>query len=143
MPKTRRRRGARLEMTSLMDVMFLVLVFFIYCIFDMSVHKGVKVDLPRAAGADEKGERIVLTIGPDDALQFNGEPTTRAEALAKVKRLYAADMHLPVLISGDRKSSLGVGVEILSDLKAAGVEKVSFQVRGAVDGPSAEAGNGP
>ena len=130
MPKTRRRRGARLEMTSLMDVMFLVLVFFIYCIFDMSVHKGVKVNLPRAAGADEKGERIVLTIGPDDALQFNGEPTTRAEALAKVKRLYAADVHLPVLISGDRKSSLGVGVEILSYLKAAGVEKVSFQVRG-------------
>lgn len=143
MPKNRRRRGARLEMTSLMDVMFLVLVFFIYCIFDMSVHKGVKVDLPRAAGADEKGERIVLTIGPDDALQFNGEPTTRAEALAKVKRLYAADVHLPVLISGDRKSSLGVGVEILSDLKAAGVEKVSFQVRGAAEGPSAEVGNGP
>ena len=143
MPKTRRRRGARLEMTSLMDVMFLVLVFFIYCIFDMSVHKGVKVDLPRAAGADEKGERIVLTIGPDDALQFNGEPTTRAEALAKLKRLYAADVHLPVLISGDRKSSLGAGIEILSDLKAAGVEKVSFQVRGAAEGPSAEAGNGP
>ena len=30
MSKNRRRRSARLEMTSLMDVMFLVLVFFIY-----------------------------------------------------------------------------------------------------------------
>lgn len=130
MPKTRRRRGARLEMTSLMDVMFLVLVFFIYCIFDMTVHKGLKVDLPNAAGADEKGERVVLTIGPDDALQLNGEAMTREAALAKVKSLYAADMKLPVLISGDRKSSLGMGVELLSELKAAGVEKVSFQVSG-------------
>lgn len=130
MPKSRRRRGARLEMTSLMDVMFLVLVFFIYCIFDMTVHKGLKVDLPNAAGADEKGERVVLTIGPDDALQFNGEATTREAALAKVKDLYAADMKLPVLISGDRKSSLGTGIELLSELKAAGVEKVSFQVSG-------------
>ena len=86
MPKTR-RRGARLEMTSLMDVMFLVLVFFIYCIFDMAVHKGLKVDLPNAAGADERGERVVLTIGPDDALQLNGEAVTRAAALAKVKGL--------------------------------------------------------
>ena len=50
----------RLEMTSLMDVMFLVLVFFIYCIFDMAVHKGLKVDLPNAAGVGEKGERIVI-----------------------------------------------------------------------------------
>ncbi len=130
MPKTRRRRGARLEMTSLMDVMFLVLVFFIYCIFDMTVHKGLKVDLPNAAGADEKGERVVLTIGPDDALQLNGEAMTREAALAKVRSLYAADMKLPVLISGDRKSSLGMGVELLSELKAAGVEKVSFQVSG-------------
>ena len=130
MPKTRRRRGARLEMTSLMDVMFLVLVFFVYCIFDMTVHKGVKVDLPNAAGADEKGERIVLTIGADDSLQLNGEPTTRAAVVAKVKDLSAVDMRLPVLISGDRQSSFGTGIEILSELKAAGVEKVSFQVRG-------------
>ncbi len=130
MPKTRRRRGARLEMTSLMDVMFLVLVFFVYCIFDMTVHKGIKVDLPNAAGAGEKGERIVLTIGADDSLQLNGEPTTRAAVVAKVKDLAAVDMRLPVLISGDRQSSLGTGIEILSELKAAGVEKVSFQVRG-------------
>ena len=130
MPKTRRRRGARLEMTSLMDVMFLVLVFFVYCIFDMTVHKGVKVDLPNAAGADEKGERIVLTIGADDSLQLNGEPTTRAAVVAKVKDLSAVDMRLPVRIAGDRQSSLGTGIEILSELKAAGVEKVSFQVRG-------------
>ena len=67
----RRRRGARLEMTSLMDVMFLVLVFFIYCIFDMAVHRVVKVELPSAAGAMEKGERIVITISADDSLQLN------------------------------------------------------------------------
>ena len=127
---SRRRRGVRLEMTSLMDVMFLVLVFFIYCIFDMAVHKGLKVDLPRVAGVDEKGERIVITILPDDALQFNGEPISREDAVAKVRELNAVHMNLPVLISGDRKSSLGLGIELLSQLKSAGVEKVSFQVSG-------------
>ena len=119
-----------MEMTSLMDVMFLVLVFFIYCIFDMAVHKGLKVDLPNAAGVDEKGERIVITILPDDALQFNGEPISREDAVAKVRELNAVHMNLPVLISGDRKSSLGLGIELLSQLKSAGVEKVSFQVSG-------------
>jgi len=47
-----------------------------------------------------------------------------------VKELNAVKMKLPVLISGDRKSSLGVGIELLSELKAAGVEKASFQVSG-------------
>ena len=127
---SKRRRGARLEMTSLMDVMFLVLVFFIYCIFDMAVHKGLKVDLPNAAGADEKGERIVITIKADDSLQLNGMDLTKDAILARVKELNAVKMKLPVLISGDRKSSLGVGIELLSELKAAGVEKASFQVKG-------------
>ena len=126
----RRRRGARLEMTSLMDVMFLVLVFFIYCIFDMAVHRGVKVELPSAAGAMEKGERIVITISADDSLQLNGAPTTREEVVRKVRELAAANVSWPVLVSGDRKSSLGTGIELLAELKSAGVEKVSFQVNG-------------
>ena len=126
----KRRRGARLEMTSLMDVMFLVLVFFIYCIFDMAVHKGLKVDLPNAAGADEKGERIVVTIKADDTMQLNGMPLSREEVISRVRELNRVKMNLPVLISGDRRSSLGVGIELLSALKAAGVEKASFQVSG-------------
>ena len=113
-----------------MDVMFLVLVFFIYCVFDMTVHKGLKVDLPNAAGAEEKGERIVVTIGADDALQLNGEAVARADVVSKVQALYASGMKMPVLVSGDRQASLGVGIELLAELKAVGVEKVSFQVSG-------------
>ena len=126
----KKKRQVRLEMMSLMDVMFLVLVFFIYCIFDMAVHKGLKVDLPNAAGADEKGERIVITIKQDDSIQLNGMEMKKADVIARVKELNAVKMKLPVLISGDRKSSLGVGIELLAELKAAGVEKASFQVSG-------------
>ena len=127
---SRKSRRPRLEMTSLMDVMFLVLVFFIYCIFDMAVHKGLKVDLPNAAGADEKGERIVITVKADDTMQLNGMDLAKDEIVVRVKDLAAVKMKLPVLISGDRKSSLGTGIELLSELKAAGVEKASFQVTG-------------
>ena len=119
-----------MEMTSLMDVMFLVLVFFIYCVFDMAVHRGVKVDLPSAAGTLERGERIVLTITAANELQLNGVAGTKDEILAKVRSLYGAGMEIPVIISGDRASDLGVGIELLSELKAAGVERVSFQVSG-------------
>ena len=134
----KKRRTARLEMTSLMDVMFLVLVFFIYCIFDMAVHKGVKVDLPNSVGADEKGERIVITIKADDSILFNGVGSSKEDVVRRVRELAAVDMKLPVLISGDRKSSLGVGIELLGELKAAGVEKASFQVSGDRGGAEAK-----
>ena len=118
-------------MTSLMDVMFLVLVFFIYCIFDMTVHRGMKVDLPHAAGALEKGERIVVTVLPDDSMQCNGVPMPSAEIVEKVAELRRLGMVFPVLISADRSASLGVGLELLSELRRIGVEKTSFQVTGS------------
>ena len=125
-----RRKGVRMEMTSLMDVMFLVLVFFIYSIFDMAVHRGVKVELPNASGVDEKGERLVATILPDDTLQLNGEAIGRDALLEKVASQVAAGEKPEIIIAGDKAASLGVGIELLSRLKAIGIEKVSFQVSG-------------
>ena len=121
---------ARLELASLLDVMFLVLVFFIYCISEMAVHKGERVDLPDAKGAPERGERIVITVGADDAVALNGISVSKDEAIGRVKALSAAGMKLPVLISADRRASFGTGVEILAALKSAGVEAASVQVSG-------------
>ena len=132
----RRRRGVRLEMTALLDVMFLVLVFFIYSIFDMTMHRGVKVDLPGAKGAEEKGDRVVVTILPDDSLQLDGEPMTRPDLVARVAALVAetdGTERPSVIVSGDRSASLGTGIALLAELKAAGVERVSFQVSGTAE----------
>ena len=126
----KRSRKARLELTPLLDVMFLVLVFFIYCIFEMSVHRGMKVDLPNAEGAPERGERIVITVGANDVVELNGMRMTRDDAVARVKALSAAGVKMPVLVSGDRRASFGAGVELLAALKAAGVDAASVQVSG-------------
>ena len=132
----RRRRGVRLEMTALLDVMFLVLVFFIYSIFDMTMHRGVKVDLPGAKGAEEKGERVVVTILPDDTLQLDGEALARPELLARVAALLAEAPEggkPAVIVSGDRAASLGTGIALLAELKDLGVGRVSFQVSGTAE----------
>ena len=134
------KREARVEMVSLMDVMFLVLVFFVYSVFNMAVHHGLKVDLPVANGVLEKGERIVVTIDAHDALQLNGRPLEQDSLVSEVGRLVSVRNETPVLISGDRKASLGTAIGLLARLKAAGVEKASFQVSGKAPGTADGAG---
>lgn len=121
---------ARLELTSLMDVMFLVLVFFVYSVMSMAVHRGVKVELPATVGALEKGERAVITIDASNRLQLNGRTLDRASLVREVERLIAVKGDLPVIVSGDRRASLGEAVPLIAELKKAGVEKMSFQVSG-------------
>ena len=118
-------RSARIELLPLMDIMFLVLLFFIYSVFSMTVHRGLKVDLPSAAGSLHEGERTIITIAADNSLYLNKQPMALDELIPAATALAA-----PVLISADRAASLGIGIELLSQLKTAGIEQVAFQVTG-------------
>ncbi len=121
-------RSSRIEIIPLMDVVFLLLVYFIYAMFSMTIHRGVRVNLPSAAGATELGERIMLTLTADNELQLNGVATTLEQGVADAIELWRRQGH-PVIISADRKADIGPGIEILAKLKKAGVESVAFQVQ--------------
>jgi biopolymer transport protein ExbD len=120
-------RGVRLEMIPLMDVVFLLLVFFIYAMFTMAPHLGIQVDLPRAEGRSVKGEQMVITLAGSGIIQLDGRTLTRDDAILEAVDRHRAEGR-PVLISADRAVPLGVGIELLAQLQAAGVDTVTFQV---------------
>lgn len=126
-------RRARIEMVPLMDVVFLLLVYFIYAMFTMSVHRGVRVELPGGPAPREAGERLVIVLQADGRLQFAGRDRTRDDLLLEVVGRYR-EHPVPVLISADRRAELGAGIELLARLKDAGVTTVAFQVEGPTRG---------
>ncbi|MCL1922169.1 MAG: biopolymer transporter ExbD [Kiritimatiellaeota bacterium] len=114
-------------MISLMDVVFLVLIFFVYSTFSMSVHRALKVSLPSAKGAAERGEAIMITVTADDELHLNKQPMPMDEIIPATLALWEQQGQ-PVLISADRSASLGVGIELLGKLKDSGIGRIAFQV---------------
>ena len=115
-------------MLPLIDVVFLLLVFFIYAMLSMVVHRGLRVELPSAATAEvDRYEYVGITITKDNTL-FVGEEQVELEALvdAVMERMGGA-WDLPVFINGDRKSDLGMAVKILDRLKASGIREVSIE----------------
>ena len=113
-------------MLPLIDVVFLLLVFFIYAMLSMVVHHGLKVDLPSAGSVSlEKEDYIAITIDADNRLFLNEEPTEAAGLAARVLALRGSEAK-PVFINGDRKADLGLAIELLDDLKKSGIEEVSF-----------------
>lgn len=121
-------RKARIELIPLIDVMFLTLVVFIYATLSMVVFRGVRVDLPRGVGAVDRKGVVVIAVHSDNRLSIDGRLVTRVEAVAEAARR-TRESQSPVLISGDQRSDLGITVELLSGLRAAGVEAVTFQVK--------------
>ena len=119
---------ARLEMTPMLDVVFLLLVFFIYTFLTMAVQRGIHVDLPKADGTVAKGHQIQLTVTPDDAILLDGKTPMNREAAVAAVALRVRTLDVPVVIHADRKAHAGIALELLAALRAKGVTKVTFRV---------------
>ena len=120
------KQKARVEMLPLIDVVFLLLVFFIYAFLSMVLHRGLDVDLPDAAASVISRENYVdLSITADNQIFVNKQPVTLDSAAAAVRVARTAEEE-PVFIHGDRQADLGIAVQLQDRLRIAGIEKVSF-----------------
>lgn len=116
-------------MLPLIDVVFLLLVFFIYAMVSMVVHHGLKIDLPTAGTATmERDDYISITIDADNHLFLNSEPA-EVDGLAERVQQLRQGQPKPVFIEGDQKAALGLAIELLDSLKKAGIEEVSFSCK--------------
>ncbi len=93
---------ARVELLPMIDVVFLLLVFFIYAMMSMVVHRGMSVRLPFAATAEvDKHQFVTLTITKDNQVLLEGEPIAMSQIGSRVKQRLESSSDKVVFISGD------------------------------------------
>lgn len=119
---------ARVEMTPIMDVVFLLLVFFIYAFMTMTVQRGIKVELPKAEGVVSTQQNVRIVLTAENELLMDGRTPMSMEALADSAALRCETLDLPVIISADRHAQVGIALELMAALRAKGISKVTYQV---------------
>ena len=119
---------ARVEMTPIMDVVFLLLVFFIYAFMTMTVQRGMKVELPKADGVVSKQQNIRVVLTAENQLLLDGRTAMSLDAAADSVALRYESLNLPVIISADRHAHVGVALELMAALRAKGIQQVTYQV---------------
>jgi len=116
-----------IELIALIDVVFLLLVFFIYAMLSMAVEDSLGLNLPETHG-DSSQPGIVITLNKDNQLYLEGEAMPLDRLVSAVSRRYKQS-GLPVIIRGDRTADLGAAVELLGALRRRGVKRASFRVQ--------------
>ncbi|MCI5148418.1 MAG: biopolymer transporter ExbD [Candidatus Electrothrix sp. MAN1_4] len=123
----------RVEMLPLIDIVFLLLVFFIYAMLSMSVHHGQHVDLPKSGTAAlETTEALGITIqAADNGLKIfvNEEPVEMSglEQLLEQKKTASKKEDLDVQIFADKSVSYQGLFQVLDQVKRAGLTSISLQ----------------
>jgi len=121
-------KSARIELIPLIDIIFLLLVFFIYSMLSMVVYRGIPIVLPVADSLEtEKGETLVITIDEKGDVFVDQEFVPGDELLSRLNKERAAFPGKTAIISGHKGSPYGTFVDILDDVRLAGFQKVSME----------------
>lgn len=126
-----RRRGQRpreemeLNIAPLIDMMFILLIFFVVTASFVR-EAGIEVERPRAATAEPRKVNVVLAITADDRVFFQGREVEPGALRGILERLKGETPELHVVIAADRRSSTGLVIEVLDQVRLAGIEDVSL-----------------
>lgn len=118
----------RIEMLPLIDVVFLLLVFFLYTILSMAVHRGMPVDLPISLSTEiEKKLIVAVTIDDQGSIYLDKQRIILAE-LANALRERSDRAPIPgVLLFADKQVPYQRLFRVIDQIKAAGISHISLQ----------------
>jgi biopolymer transport protein ExbD len=128
-------RKARVEMLPLIDIVFLLLVFFIYAMLSMAVHRGLPVELPVSASASPERELVLGVtlnrLAGGETEVYLDEELVAVEELAERLRARAVSgkqgADTGVLLFADRQVDYQQLFRVLDQINRAGLSRISLQ----------------
>ena len=117
---------ATIDMTPMLDVVFIMLIFFIVTASFVK-EAGIDVNRPEAATAVKKDRaNILVAISDKGDIWINKRKVDVRAVQANIERLYAENPQGTVVIQADKKSTTDVLIKVMDAARAAGIEDVSI-----------------
>tara|TARA_B110000977_G_scaffold197209_1_gene279181 strand:- start:418 stop:825 length:408 start_codon:yes stop_codon:yes gene_type:complete len=125
---SRRESGsaAEINMTPLIDMVFILLIFFIVTTSFVN-ETGVDVNRPSAETAVNKElANIMVAITSSGQINIGGRVVDRRALRANIERLHAENPEGSVIIIADKDVKTGLLIEVMDQARLAGIANVSI-----------------
>ena len=128
--KNRRlQEEAGLDLTPMMDIVFIMLIFFIVTTSFVK-ETGIEVNRPNAdtAERDEKGN-ILVAISQNNEIWNDKRRVDLKAVRANIERLKIEYPEGSVIIQADKEARSGLLVETMDQIRLAGVQNISIAAK--------------
>ncbi len=119
-------------MTPLIDVVFLLLIFFlITSTFSKAEESQIPINLPEAVSGESaaSGERVVLLVTAEGDVVMDDGVIWRGDALREqLENYYESHPDANILLRGDVDASHGRVIELLDLVKQVGFKRVNLVI---------------
>jgi len=123
-PKRRDPAKVQVPLTSLIDVVFLLLIYFLLTT-NFLVDEGIKIKLPQARAAAPQTEEVITVYVDQQGRAFLGtEEVSIARLFDRLKEKIGSRENKLVVIRADRAVILNKAVKVMDVAKAAGAVRL-------------------
>lgn len=130
------KKKARIEIIPLIDVIFFLLATFVLFTLSLEKIKSVPVQFPKAtAAAQPNPNDTTVTLQVSDqstcywTYQNNTELINLGEVMPRLQNYKAQTADPRVLLTTDDRAKFGVAIQVLDQVRKAGIDKVSIETR--------------
>ncbi|RLC08923.1 MAG: biopolymer transporter ExbD [Deltaproteobacteria bacterium] len=125
----RRSKGVEINMMPLIDMVFILLIFFIVTA-NFVKESSVDIQRPTAKSAVAKGKiHLMVEITQNGIVLIEGRTTDIRSVRSRMKRFLVETPGGSVIIVADKMSSTGILIQTLDECRLAGVENISVAAR--------------
>jgi biopolymer transport protein ExbD len=120
--------GFSIPLTPLIDVVFLLLIFFLLATTFIDVEKDLGIKLPPSAHGRERhkaAESVVVNVHRDGTLVVSGRVVTAEELYRELDAAWQRDVYTAVVVRGDARASHGTVVGVLDICRKARIVNVA------------------
>ena len=117
---------AAIDLTPMLDVVFIMLIFFIVTTSFVK-ESGIDVNRPSAATTQKKERAsILVAIAENGEIWIQKRRVDVRSVRANIEKLHAESPEGSVVIQADKASKTGLLVQVMDQIRLAGVENVSI-----------------
>ncbi len=122
----RKKRAPSIIIVSLVDILVILLIFFVVSTTFKTDQPEVQINLPEskvAEAAPSQLERAILSVTEDDEVKLDGKPV-EIDALEQAVRDLPPTRKSSLAMQADKKASFGTIIKVMDALKLAGVKNI-------------------
>ncbi|KGK00930.1 ExbD/TolR family protein [Thalassotalea sp. ND16A] len=117
---------AAIDMTPMLDIVFIMLIFFIVTTSFVK-EAGIDVQKPKAANASKKpSANIFIAVRENGEIWMDKRVVDVERVSANIEKLLAEQPTDIVIIQADKGAKHGVVVKVMDAIKDAGIDKISI-----------------
>ncbi|MFU8848730.1 MAG: ExbD/TolR family protein [Opitutales bacterium] len=126
----RRRRSPTINIVPLVDVLTVLLFFFLVTMQFKQV-SALNITVPKieTAGENKITEQIVIAVSPEGELYLNERPVDKAQLESAMKLAGELTPEMPVLLIADEEVALKRVTEVMDICRANQLNKIRLQSR--------------